>query len=275
MRFTRAFLVAVVSAAAIGLTGGVPAALAAAPANDTIAGATVAGLGFTEQLDTSEATTDALDAEANAECGAPATDASVWYSYTAAADGGVVVDVSQSDYSAGVIVVSGSPGAFVIETCGPGTVAFDAAAGGTYRIIAFDDQLDGAGNGGALRISLSAAPPPPTIDVKVARTGYVDAKSGSATISGTITCTDAIFADVFTVLQQTTRAATITGFGGFFTDGSICDGTPQPWSSEVIPRTGRFQKGKSASFTSSFACGQFACADGYTFQDVRLQARNK
>ena len=72
-------------------------------------------------------------------CGAPATDASVWYTLTGA-DNGVVVDVSSSDYSAGVIVATGSPGSFELETCGPGAVAFFASSGTTYSILAFDDQ---------------------------------------------------------------------------------------------------------------------------------------
>jgi hypothetical protein len=274
MRFTRNLVIAVMSAAAVSLSVGLPTALAAAPGNDAIGGATTAGLGFSQDLDTSEATTDAVDADANTFCGAPATDASVWYAYTAAADGGAIVDVSSSDYSAGVIVVSGSPGAFRLETCGPGTVGFSATAGTTYYVLAFDDQVDGAGNGGMLRISLNAAPPPPTIDVKVDKTGYVS-KTGTATISGTISCTDATFAGLSTLLQQQQQKATVNGFGGFFADGSICTGTPQPWTSEVLPESGAFQSGKSASFTSSFACGVFACATGYTFQDIKLKAAKK
>jgi Family of unknown function (DUF6299) len=180
--------------------------------------------------------------------------------------------VSTSSYSAGVIVVSGSPGALNVETCGPGTVGFTATAGTTYYVLAFDDQFDGAGNGGTLQISLNAAPPAPTLDVKVDKTGYVNTATGAATISGTITCTDAIFADVFTTLQQQSKTAAVNGFGGFFADGSACDGTAQPWTSEILPTSGVFAAGKAASFTSSFACGTFECRDGYTFQTIKLKA---
>jgi hypothetical protein len=83
---------------------------AAAPGNDTIGGARAASIRFSQVLDTTRATTDADDAQLNASCGAPATDASVWYTINLAADGGVVVDVSASDYSAGVLVGEGSPG---------------------------------------------------------------------------------------------------------------------------------------------------------------------
>ena len=50
------------------------------PTNDTVAGATpISALPFTATLDTTQATTDATDASLNANCGAPATEASVWY----------------------------------------------------------------------------------------------------------------------------------------------------------------------------------------------------
>ena len=71
-------------------------------------------------LDTTQATTDGDDAQLNASCGAPATDASVWYAFTAASDIGVVVDVSQSNYSAGVLVGVGSQGNLQTVACGPG-----------------------------------------------------------------------------------------------------------------------------------------------------------
>ncbi|MDQ1745249.1 MAG: hypothetical protein QOE23_3588, partial [Pseudonocardiales bacterium] len=114
--------VAVVTAAGL-LYSGSPA-WAAVPTNDTIAGATpISALPFTATLDTTQATTDADDASLNANCGAPATEASVWYTYTAPADGAVVIDVSQSSYSAGVIVATGTPGNLSLDNCGPGAVA--------------------------------------------------------------------------------------------------------------------------------------------------------
>ena len=124
MRLVRAG----VTTAALVLTtvvGTAAPALAAPPGNDTYAGRTVVGsVPFTQSLDTTEATTDADDAELNAQCGAPVTDASVWYQVTAAADGGMVVDVSQSSFSAGAIVATGSPGNWTVVACAPGTVGW-------------------------------------------------------------------------------------------------------------------------------------------------------
>src|SRR4029077_18225646 len=71
-----------------------PAAMAAAPSNDTFGGAIAVAIGVTQSLDTTQATTDAADAQLNSTCGAPAPDASVWCSFTSTVDTGVVVDVS-------------------------------------------------------------------------------------------------------------------------------------------------------------------------------------
>jgi len=117
-----AILVSLVVAASLALT--TPALAAPAPPNDTYAGRTVIGsLPFTQTLDTTKASIDATDTEANANCGAPATEASVWYALTASSDGAVIVDVSASTYSAGVIVVTGSPGSFS-SRAGPGALPF-------------------------------------------------------------------------------------------------------------------------------------------------------
>lgn len=243
-----------------------PVALAAAPGNDTWAGRTVvAGLPFSETLDTTEATTDPDDAEANVVCGAPATDASVWYELTSDIDQGVLVDVSGSDYTAGVLVVTGQPGSFAIEACGPGEVGFFAAAGVAYSIMAIDDQDDGGGNGGLLSISIDAAPLP-TFDVTVDRRGSFH-KDGSATIRGTITCTNADFAEIFVELSQRVGRRTINGVG--FT-ALECDGSEQAWSLDVFAENGLFRGGRAASLTGVFGCGAF-CGEAFVEQTVRLR----
>ena len=91
-------------------------ALAAPPSNDTFTNATLVTVGFSEVLDTTEATTDGDDAQLNASCGAPATDASVWYALEGS-DTGVIVDVSQSNYSAGILVGVGSQGNLQTVAC--------------------------------------------------------------------------------------------------------------------------------------------------------------
>jgi len=250
------------------------AVLAAAPSNDTFAGATAATVGFSETLDTTEATTDADDAQLNSSCGAPATDASVWYSI-AGTDQNVLVDVSQSDYSAGVLVGVGSEGALTTVACGPQAVAFFAEAGTTYYILAIDDQQNGDGlNGGSLSISFSSVATPTLDAFTVNRTGTVNTKTGVATISGTFACSGGDFLEVDVEASQPVGRFTIRGFGSFVADG-VCDGTSRPWRADVVPDNGKFAGGKAMTANFATACGPLECADGYLEVSVMLRGTKK
>ena len=271
-RLTRSVFAVPLALGALAFSG--PAALAAAPTNDTFGGATPVVIGFTQTLDTTEATTDADDAQLNSTCGAPATDASVWYSFTSATDTGVIVDVSQSSYSAGVLVGMGSQGSLQTVVCGPFTVAFFAAAGTTYYVLAIDDQGDGGGNGGTLSISFNAAPPPPTVSISVNRTGFVNAKTGVATLSGTYTCTNADSIQVFGEADQSVGRFIISG-QFFFFDFGTCDGTAHNWVADAVSLNGKFAGGKSVTVTFAFACGAFECSEGFVQQTVQLKGGKK
>lgn len=268
MRFVRSTLALLIALLPLALMRGT--ALAAAPSNDTFPGATPASIGFSAVLDTTEATTDSDDVQLNASCGAPATDASVWYAFTPSADTGIVVDVSQSSYFAGVLVGVGSQGNLQTVACGPDTVGFFAAAGTTYYVLAIDDQFDGGGNGGQLSISFNEAPPPPTVDITMNRFGQVDARTGIATISGNYTCTNADFIDAFVESNQKVGRGSVLGSGSFSAFGT-CDGAPHAWAATVFPQNGKFAGGKSMTVAFSFACGSFECAFGYAEQTVQLR----
>lgn len=252
---------------------GAQSASAAAPANDTIGGATPATIGFSETLDTTDATTDADDTELNTLCGAPATDASVWYRYEGD-DAGVVVDVSQSSYTAGVLVGVDTGSGLELVTCGPGAVAFFASFGDTYYVLAIDDQFDGGGNGGLLNISFNEIPPPPTVELTVNPYGRVNARTGVATISGTYTCSGGDFIDVFGDVRQNVGRFTISGSFGFF-DFGTCDGQPQLWTAEVFPFNGKFAGGKTLTVAWGFSCGVFDCGASYAEQTVQLRGGRK
>jgi hypothetical protein len=261
------------SALVIGLVGllivttASPVLAAPPPGNDDYAGRiTISSLPFSDSLDTTKAGTDADDQELNANCGAPATDASVWYELTATTDGVILVDVSASNYSAGVIVATGSPGSFSLINCGPGAVAFGTVTGESYVILAFDDQQDGAGNGGTLNIVVDQAPPPPEVHVTVNPTGTFNATTGSATISGTVTCTgEAEFTFLDVQVRQRIGRFVVEGFGE--TDFA-CDGATHPWSVEVFPSNGLFKGGQTVTVTFAVACGIFDC--GFDEQQVKV-----
>jgi hypothetical protein len=248
------------------------AAFAAAPGNDVFSGATaVSALPFSDSVDTTQATTDANDAQLNANCGAPATDASVWYKLDGN-DSTVVVDVSQSNYSAGVLVGTGTEGSLSIVTCGPGSVAFYAAAGTTYYILAIDDQTNGDGlNGGTLNISMSAVQSPTLDTFTVNRYGTASSKTGVATISGTYSCTHGDFIDVFVNANQRVGRGSVLGSGEFY-DYNTCDGTTHAWNALVYPQNGKFAGGKTLTVNFAYACGPLECAYGYVQKTVQLRA---
>lgn len=248
-----------------------PAVLAAAPGNDVFTGAVaVSSIPFSDSVNTTEATTDADDAQLNASCGAPATDASVWYAVQGT-DSSVVVDVSASDYSAGVLVGIGTQGNLGIVTCGQGAVAFFAQAGTTYYILAIDDQLNGDGlNGGTLNISISEIVSPTIESFTVNRYGTVNTRTGVATISGTYICRHADFIDILVDARQPVGRFTILGSGGFF-DFSTCDGAPHTWAAQVFPQNGKFAGGKTMTVNVATSCGSSECAFGYAEQKVQLR----
>lgn len=245
-------------------------AFAAVPGNDTYAARTLVGsIPFTDTVNTTEATKDADDTALNAQCGAPAVDASVWYEVTAAADGALVADTSTSSYPAGLTVATGGPGNWTLVRCGPGAVAWPVSAGQTYALVAFDPQEDGSGNGGVLNITIDVAPPPPTIGVTVNPTATFNTKTGAATVSGSVTCSGAAdFAFLEVQLSQSVGRFIIRGFGG--TDVT-CDGVTRPWSLQVLGDNGKFAGGKALSVTFATACGAFDC--GVDFQERIIQLK--
>ena len=243
-------------------------AWAAAPSNDTFAGATVIpGLPFNQTLDTTQATTDADDVEANADCGAPATQASVWYSLTPTADETPLVDVSNSSYEAGVIVVTGTPGNFSLVTCGPGQVVFSATSGVTYSILAFGD-VPGS-SGGQLNISVDEAPPAPKLKVTVNPIAAVS--KGVVVVTGTVTCKgSALFGPELRVsLKQQVGRFTIFGRG--FVDKSPCSGGTKNWHVKITGKNGRFGSGHADVVVSADACGVIDC--GFKQLKARITLR--
>lgn len=251
----------------------VPSALPAfaQPANDTPAGATVIStLPFDDSVVIDDATTDALDAALNEQCGAPATEGSVWYRFDATADGGVLVDVSSSTFTAGVLVTVGDPAEGNVVGCAPDILVFEVVAGESYYIMAFSDTP--GVTTGTLVLHAEEAPPPPEVDVTVDPAGTFT-RQGSAIITGTVTCSsegplDFSFIDV-EVTQRVGRFL-IRGFGS--TD-FVCDGTTQTWSVEVVGENGLFRGGKTATVTFALACGQFSCDEDFEEQIVMLRRK--
>ncbi|MEI8407375.1 MULTISPECIES: hypothetical protein [unclassified Kribbella] len=249
-------------------------ALAAPPGNDTYGGRTVVGaIPFTDSLDTTEATTDSDDISTDF-CGTPAplpTDASVWYEITPTADGPLRADVSSSTYSTTANVATGSPGNWSLVACGFGAVTWTATAGTTYTMLVFDNQFDGGGNGGTLNLTIDVLPPPPTVDITVNPVASFNSRTGSATVSGTATCTgDPAFGIVEVRLTQQAGRFTVRGSG---INTLLCDTTVQSWSVQVVPDGSKFAGGKAASDTIATVCSPIECGFGIESGPVLLRGK--
>jgi hypothetical protein len=182
-----------------------------------------------------------------------------------------VIDVSQSSYSAGVIVGVGSPGNLQTVTCNVNDADFFASAGTLYYVLAFDGQLDGGGNGGSLSISFHG---PPTVEIAVNPIGEFNAQTGVATISGTYTCTNADFISMFGALRQNVGRFSI--FGNIdFGESGMCDGAPHTWASAISPENGKFKGGKAMATPEAFACGAGVCTEPFSVEQAVQLSRGR
>ena len=276
----RRMTVAVLGTTLVTLSLTTWSALAATPSNDTISGAKQVTYGFSETVDTTEATTDADDAAVNARCGFSSTDASVWYMFTATSDMAAVVDATATYadgasgwYYPGVIIATGSPGSLAVVRCAGAYARFTPSAGTTYYIVVIDPQWDGGGNGGTLKFSLVE---PPSASVTVTD-GTFDPATGNAALAGTYVCERATRISIGTFLTQALGPrVTVTGTDVFYTNSARCDGTPQPFSVNV--EAGgyyggeRFAGGPATVGVRVVACGTFECADRYQPEtEIRLR----
>lgn len=254
MRTVRLAIATVATVALVPLTAA--AAFAAAPANDMPGGAISLALGDTVTQDTTKATTGTLDAKVNRFCGAPFTNASVWYTYTPDANGAFILDTSNSDYSTGLMVFNGPPSGATLTSCGPTSVGIDGKAGTTYYIMAFSDTTLKGGN---LVLSLEQGPPSPRLKVTVDPVGKAFA-NGDAEISGTYSCknADSLFMDG--QVTQIWRRVKITAYFQKFYQGT-CDGTVHTWKKVVTSDNGLFAKGDATANIFGEACGSITCAD--------------
>ena len=214
------------------LTAGAPAVLAQ-PSNDDFGAATViSALPFTDRVNTVDATIAADDPSC------AGTGATVWYKYTPAANAAVDVNTFGSDYDTTLSLYTGSRGALYQVFCNDDAggvlqsqLEFRVWVGVTYYLMV--GSL-GSEPGGNLVFSISEfTPVPPEITLTVAG-GSVNAKTGVATVRGTVTCNGhGDTAIVFGWLKQTVARRTIEVpfFGGVFRP---CSGQVS-WSADVYP----------------------------------------
>jgi hypothetical protein len=110
-----------------------------------------------------------------------------------------------------------------------------------------------------------------TVSVTIDPVGFVDTKTGVATISGTVTCPEGDFTNdgagaSVSMRQLFAHRVYIIGTGSFPT--VACTGTAVPWSTTVTGTNGRF--GPGAAHVDLSACDSTECAEGHA--DIRLKA---
>jgi hypothetical protein len=228
----------------------IPAAAQAPPIDDFDDAHIITDLPFSDTLDTSEAATAADDPDC---FGAGAT---VWYRFTPNEDMRLEANTFGSDYDTVLGVYTGTRGDLIEVACNDdaaGTlqsrVRFDAIAGETYFVMV------GAffgGPGGLLEFTLIEAPPaPPPLDLTltVDPVGSVVARDGIMTISGTVTCSQPAFVEIYGEVEQ--RAGRLLIHGWFF-DFIECDGVT-PWSATFQGHNGIFKPGRATAWVEAFA----------------------
>jgi hypothetical protein len=228
---------------------------APAPANDKIGhAAVVSALPYHATLDTTGATTDAVDTQANQTCGAPATGNSVWYKFTAGPnDPNIFVDASLSDYAAGVLIAKGTPGALTTVSCGAFFVTAKTTPGTTYYIMIFDFS---AGGGGTLRLNIGDAP---NVAFGVHEHSSIDAH-GVVHLAGAYTCTRARSLDVYgSLIEIVGEKVSVGRFDNLGVPAPTCDGKLHSWAGLVLPTSGAFAEGRAAAFLHASACSDIVC----------------
>ncbi len=247
-------------------------ALAAQPPNDDFDAATViTGLPFTDQIDTSEATTGFDDPEC------AGNGHTVWYAFTPGQDMRIAADTfgSYFDFDTTLSVYTGTRGDLTQIACNDDTnglqsrVVFDATAGETYYFMvgAYYDQP-----GGDLVFNVDLGPPPLEFDLFVNPLGQVKASSGSVILSGVVNCSRPAFVDVYGGAQQRAGRVIIQGYFYTFVE---CNGET-PWSTIFSGENGIFKAGQLNVEASSFAYtddGEFA--EDYEGLNVRLRGPGK
>lgn len=247
---------------------------AQAPSNDDIGSpTTIAAIPFSDgPYSTDEATTGPTDPPF---CfGGEPDSQTVWYQYTAEADGPLLADTAGSDYDTTLYVGTpdGSGGIDVIACTDDvaslqAAVVFDAAAGTTYLFMV-GSCCAGGGAGGNLVFSLQEGPPLLTVDLSLSSTVLVT-KAGVATVTGTATCSGPVFASVDIELRQAVGRFIISGFG--FAELIDCGPDGTPFAVEIVGDNGRFGPGKGSVGAFLVACDEFQCAESSVEQDVRLR----
>jgi hypothetical protein len=136
-------------------------------------------------------------------------------------------------------------------------------------LVVFDATPGGA-NGGTLQVSSRDLSTPPQGEVTIDASGTVDPRTGNATLTGTVTCSNATSA--LLVIDGTQTFHGFYASGGELASVGPCDSQPHQWSIRLAAANGvRFvaQFPMTAAGIGYF-CDEFDCNYWQGTQTVRL-----
>lgn len=211
------------------------------PVNDEITSArAISAIPFADTINTTEATTNPDDPFCLSN------EQTVWYTFTPSENIQLNANTFGSDYDTGLSLFTGAPGALTPIDCNDdaggtlqSSLTFDAQAGTTYFFLV--ESYPGTG-GGNLIFNLREAPPALELGLTIDPLGTVDARTGVATVGGTVTCSQPVPLDLFGDLSQRLGRSIS---GAFFDIGVQCDGQTT-WRADVPPENGLFVAGRVA-----------------------------
>jgi hypothetical protein len=219
----------------------------------------VGGLPFNDFVNTTTATRASDD---------PATctnSNSVWYSFTPSENMTIEADTFNSNYFAEVSAWTGSRGALTqVAACGGDQVVFNATAGTTYYFMV------AGGSGGFLRFAVRKGY---NVDLTVDPNGKLERVAGTATISGTVRCSETSGVDLSGELRQ--RAGRFTVIHGGFSQSMPCSPPSVPWSATVTGENGPFGAGPASANIFTFGCGTANCDSDNVVRTVKLKGGGK
>jgi hypothetical protein len=177
----------------------------------------------------------------------------VWFAYTPVSNIRLEANTFGSNYDTTLSVYTDTPGSLTQIACNDdssGTaqsrVAFDAVAGTTYYFMVSSLFPISPAH---LVFNLLEAPPPFSFVPSVSQFGSVSLTTGTATITGSVSCTEPAFVTISGQLKQTHAGTPISGYFSTFVP---CDGTT-PWSATVQSQAVLFHGRSVALFVAGKA----------------------
>jgi hypothetical protein len=253
---TRSVLMAIASVVLLAAP-----AWAAAPGNDDVANPTpITSVPFSDQVDTSEATVTADDhpCRLNPEAGA-----NVWYTLTLAQTTYIEINTAGSSYDTTLSASIETAGGRDMFACNDDSeyglaskIEFEAQAGQTYLVMA--GTYYGSAGGALVVNAFETEPPPPPYDLtNGSLTGSVNAKTGTVTLRGTVTCnSDGWFQTWGTLRQRIGRLILSTRYEVY----GECIGGVGAWEAAGLQSPGGlFTSGSATVSQYTYGCNETSC----------------